>query len=168
MKDYITKDDIVIDATMGHGHDTVYLAQYAKEIIAFDIQPIALESTRKKLEERNITNVKLILDSHENVMNYVDSFKGVLFNLGYLPLTDKTITTKKESTLISVKSLINHIPRDGFILLTVYPNHQAGYEESVALTEYFQTLDHLIFKVIKIDLPFLDNYPPYIYFITKV
>ena len=34
----ITKDDVVVDATMGNGHDTLFLAKLAKQVYAFDIQ----------------------------------------------------------------------------------------------------------------------------------
>ena len=57
----------------------------------FDIQKEALDNTKSLLEESGIDNFKLILDSHENILNYVSSFKGVVFNLGYLPKGDKRL-----------------------------------------------------------------------------
>ena len=38
LSEVITKEDIVVDATMGNGHDTLFLAQLAKKVYAFDIQ----------------------------------------------------------------------------------------------------------------------------------
>ena len=39
----ITPEDIVVDATMGNGYDTLFLAKLAKQVYAFDIQEQALE-----------------------------------------------------------------------------------------------------------------------------
>ena len=43
----ITKDDVVVDATMGNGHDTLFLAKLAKQVYAFDIQEQALEKKKQ-------------------------------------------------------------------------------------------------------------------------
>ena len=47
----INKDDVVVDATMGNGYDTIYLGKLVGEngkVYAFDVQEEALKSTRKK------------------------------------------------------------------------------------------------------------------------
>lgn len=74
LNEEIPKDGIICDFTMGGGHDTLYLSDLVPEgkVYAFDIQPLALERTRKRLEEAGgRTNVQLILDSHENFDRYV-------------------------------------------------------------------------------------------------
>ncbi|MBF1708746.1 MAG: SAM-dependent methyltransferase, partial [Streptococcus sanguinis] len=38
LAEVVTKEDIVVDATMGNGHDSLFLAQLAKKVYAFDIQ----------------------------------------------------------------------------------------------------------------------------------
>ena len=38
LAEVITKEDVVVDATMGNGHDTAFLAQLAGQVYAFDIQ----------------------------------------------------------------------------------------------------------------------------------
>ena len=72
----INKGDIVIDATMGNGYDTMYLANIVGEngfVYSFDIQEEAIKSTKKKLEKENLCDrVKLILDGHENMDKYVE------------------------------------------------------------------------------------------------
>ena len=42
LAEVVTKEDIVVDATMGNGHDTLFLAKLAKQVYAFDIQEQAL------------------------------------------------------------------------------------------------------------------------------
>ena len=53
LNEEIPKDGIICDFTMGGGHDTLYLSDLVPEgkVYAFDIQPLALERTRKRLEE---------------------------------------------------------------------------------------------------------------------
>ena len=36
LAEVITKEDVVVDATMGNGHDTAFLAQRAGQVYAFD------------------------------------------------------------------------------------------------------------------------------------
>ena len=92
LNEEIPKDGIICDFTMGGGHDTLYLSGLVPEgkVYAFDIQPLALERTRKRLEEAGgRPNVQLILDSHENFDRYVPGeFDAGMFNLGYLPTSD--------------------------------------------------------------------------------
>ena len=50
LAEVITKEDVVVDATMGNGHDTAFLAQLAGQVYAFDIQEQALVNTQERLE----------------------------------------------------------------------------------------------------------------------
>ena len=81
----VTKEDIVVDATMGNGHDTLFLAKLAKQVYAFDIQEQALEKTQERLHQAGLTNVQLILQGHETLDQFVTEAKAGIFNLGYLP-----------------------------------------------------------------------------------
>ncbi len=163
----IGSDDIVIDATMGNGHDTLFLAQHAKHVYAFDIQEKALRETQKKIESEQLTNITLIHDSHEHFSNYLSTFKGAIFNLGYLPNGDKKITTQPKTTIKTIDFMLKALHPSGFIQVVVYRGHEAGEQESVALTVYLKTLDTNYYKVLKVDLPFQDNLPPYIYMVYK-
>ena len=88
---------------MGKGKDTLYLSSIANKVYSFDIQDEAINQTKKLLEKNNVTNVTLIKDSHENIKEYVKEYvTGVIFNLGYLPDGDKTVTTKTETSLKAI------------------------------------------------------------------
>ncbi len=163
----ITKDDDVIDATMGNGNDTCFLAKIAKHVYAFDIQMVALEQTKKLLARHNLTNVTLFHESHEHIVGLVKDFKGVVFNLGYLPHGDHHITTNKTSTIHAISRILNVLKSDGFILLVIYPGHPEGFVESLAIMNYLETLDANHFTIIKVDMPFQHNHPPYLIFIKK-
>ncbi|MDI6453567.1 class I SAM-dependent methyltransferase [Peloplasma aerotolerans] len=164
---HITKDDIIVDATMGNGHDTLFLANLAKKVYAFDIQQQALQETKKRLDQAYITNVELILDTHEKINHYVSNIKGVVFNLGYLPNADKTITTTKDSTINALHQILPNLKPNDFVLLVVYIRHQEGQIESESLQSYLSKLNPTLYKILKIELPYQTNQPPYIIFIQK-
>ena len=69
LDDCIPPDGIVCDFTMGTGHDTLWFSGLvpAGHVYAFDVQPLALERTRERLDTAGgCPNVTLILDSHEH------------------------------------------------------------------------------------------------------
>lgn len=167
MRAYITKDDIVVDMTMGNGYDTLYLARISKYVYAFDIQEQALENTQKRLEENEINNVKLILDSHEFIKKYASQYKYVIYNLGYLPQGVKSITTTSTSTINSLKIVMEDLTEGGIIFMVIYPGHEEGKIESADLEAFFKTIDHRYFKVVKTNLPYQHLDPPYLVMIYK-
>ena len=56
LTEVVSKEDTVVDATMGNGHDTLFLAQLARQVYAFDIQEQAVEKTRQRLAEAGLDN----------------------------------------------------------------------------------------------------------------
>lgn len=130
----ISKDMIAVDATAGNGYDTLYLAQRAKAVIAFDIQPQAIETTRQRTRE--LTNVTLVLDSHTHLAKYVTAMDLIVFNLGYLPHGDPTIITKTSSTLDALKAAIPLLRDRGHLLITGYRGHPGGLDETLQAVAY--------------------------------
>ena len=112
----ISTQDIFVDMTMGNGNDTLFLCKIAKFVYAFDIQQIALDNTKKKLIDNDLSNYSLILDTHENIDLYIkESVKGFIYNLGYLPTGDKNITTLYTSTINSLKKALLLLKEKGII-----------------------------------------------------
>lgn len=142
---YIHKGDTVVDATMGNGHDTLKLANLVGEcghVFAFDVQAKALQNTRERLEQAELLlRVTLICDSHENMTAHVKApVHAVVFNLGWLPGGDKTITTHLSSTLAAVHSALKLLTPMGMLILCVYPGHPEGMREKEALKALFTAL----------------------------
>ena len=142
---HLKEGDVAVDFTMGNGHDTEFLSKTVGEaghVYAFDIQEAALISTAKNLENAGcVKNYTLIHDSHHNVKNYVDRpIKAGMFNLGYLPGSDKTVTTMRATTLPAIEAAIDLMDRDAIILVAVYPGHQEGEEEGKLICEYLSSL----------------------------
>lgn len=142
---HLKEGDVAVDFTMGNGHDTEFLSKTVGEngrVFAFDIQEAALISTEKNLENAGCPkNYTLILDSHHNVKKYVsEKIKAGMFNLGYLPGSDKTVTTMRSTTLPAIEAAIELMDRDAIILVAVYPGHAEGDAEGKLICEYLSTL----------------------------
>lgn len=141
---YVKENALVIDATVGNGEDTLYLANLTKKghVFGFDIQKKAITTTEKKLKEQEVTNVTLFQQSHsvmqETLKTYIGKISCITFNLGYLPKGDKTITTMAETTKKAIEDSLKLIHSHGVILITVYPGHKEGKEESEMLKEYLK------------------------------
>ena len=142
--------DIAVDFTMGNGHDTEFLSKTVGEnghVFAFDVQEQALASTAANLEKAGCPyNYTLILDSHHNVKKYVEGpIKAGMFNLGYLPGSDKRITTMRETTMPAIEAAVDLLDHGGVLLVAVYPGHAEGDAEGRMVQEYFSALDrHVI------------------------
>lgn len=139
VQQYLQPGDIAVDATVGNGHDTVFLAEQvgpAGQVYGFDIQASALASARLKLEQRNLCAcITLIHDSHARITEAIPEcrhggIKAVMFNLGYLPGRDKTVITQTESTLAALNNALDILAPDGIITILAYPGHAGGDRET--------------------------------------
>lgn len=159
----LKQDHLVVDLTAGKGKDTLFAAKRAKEVVAMDIQPAAIEQTRALLREQDIKNVRLICDSHEVLANVVDIafVDAFVMNLGYLPGGDKDITTLWSSTKRTLETILSAMKSGALISLSIYPGHEAGKLESEGIDEMLAKLDQKKFKVNKITFPNQKHCPPY-------
>ena len=155
--EHLKEGDVAVDFTMGNGHDTEFLSKTVGEnghVYAFDIQEQAVASTSENLKKAGCPeNYTLILDSHHNVKKYVDvPIKAGMFNLGYLPGSDKKITTLRKSTMAAVEGAIRLLEDGGGLLIAVYPGHEEGTLEGLMLDDYFKTLDRKKICVSKLQI----------------
>lgn len=161
----VQQGDMVVDATMGNGNDTVFLAGLVGDtgkVYSFDIQECALESTRKKLEENGIGNwVELIMDGHQNIDRYTGKgVRAVMFNLGYLPKGDHSIGTKAATTIEALKKSMELLMVGGIIMLVIYYGGDSGFEEKEAVLEYVRTIDCRKYSVLVSEFVNQVNCPP--------
>ena len=124
---------------------TLTLSKVTKKVYSFDIQELALKNTKKLIKD--INNVELILDSHENFDKYVNNYDIGVFNLGYLPQGDHHITTMVDTTLIAIDKAVKCLNKDGHLYIVVYIGHNEGKKESVKVDEYVSKLDHQSYNV---------------------
>lgn len=147
---HLSAGDVAVDFTMGNGHDTEFLSKTVGEtghVYAFDVQKQALESTAANLKRAGCPeNYTLILDSHHKVKEYVQGpIRAGMFNLGYLPGSDKSITTMRVTTMPAIEAAIDLLDHGGVLLVAVYPGHAEGDAEGKMVLDYFATLDrHVI------------------------
>lgn len=173
LKDKIYKGDIVVDATMGNGNDTLFLANLVgKEgtVFAFDIQQVALDRTLKKIHDNNLHkyNIHLIKDSHEFIANYIHNPIDIaMFNLGYLPKGDHLIITKPDSTIKGIKTILELLKPRGIMSIVIYYGHEGGIEEKKQVLNFLEGLSNEDFIVMKSNYINQKNSPPIIVFVEK-
>jgi len=170
IKKVIDETDIAVDATLGNGNDTLFLSNllHRGKVYAFDIQAIAIERFKKTIDERNIKNVILINDGHENILNYVkEAPKAIMFNLGYLPGGDEKIITRPDTTLKALSDSLKILRPGGVITLVVYTGHLGGAEEGILIDEFIKKLDPKIYSVMQIKFANRDEKAPYLIVIEK-
>jgi len=172
LEDILQEGDIVVDATMGNGYDTKYLAEKVGEngfVYAFDVQEEAIKSTSKKLEKENLSSrVKLILDGHENMDKYVDKeVSCVLFNLGYLPRAKHQIITQPTTTIKAIEHSLRLLKPHGVVSIAIYTGHPGGMEEKNTIYEFVKNLDQSEFNVLECGFINQINNPPQLVLIEK-
>ena len=164
----ITKDDVVVDATMGNGHDTLFLAKLAKQVYAFDIQEQALQKTSQRLQEADLINVELLLQGHETVDQFVTEVKAAIFNLGYLPSADKSIITQPQTTIESLDKLCQMLINGGRIAIMIYYGHEGGDVERDAVLDFVSQLPQQEYTATIYRTLNQINNPPFLVMIEKL
>ena len=164
----ITQEDIVVDATMGNGHDTLFLAKLAKQVYAFDIQEQALEKTSQRLQEAGLTNTELILQGHETVDQFVREVKAAIFNLGYLPSADKSIITQPQTTIEALDKLCQILVKGGRIAIMIYYGHEGGDIERDAVMDFVSHLPQEEYTAAIYRTLNQINNPPFLVMIEKL
>lgn len=166
--DYLQNGDIVVDATMGNGFDTLFLAQgigAAGGVYAFDVQAGAIESTKARLTNAGVIDrVRLINDDHANLSAYlrddnIAEIRCAMFNLGYLPGSDKAHQTNPQSTIKSLSSAIALLGNPGIISILAYTWHPGGREEAEEVKAWVKSLSASQFDV-SINIPVSTNKSP--------
>jgi predicted methyltransferase len=171
IRERVQVGETVIDATMGNGNDTLFLAQLVKEtgkVIAYDIQPLAVEKTRERLEREGLAErVEMRLASHEEMAELDVHAGAIMFNLGYLPGGDKEITTQAASTIRAIGSGLQLLRPGGVMTVMIYWGHSAGEVEKEAVETFCQALSQLEFLVLKYQYLNQQNQAPFLLAIER-
>ncbi|OJG57309.1 rRNA methylase [Enterococcus mundtii] len=174
MEEIIQPGDHVIDATMGNGYDTVFLAEKVGktgQVYSFDIQKQALASTQQKLSENGLLErTTLFLQGHETigaVISEQQPIKAGIFNLGYLPKSDKSVITLPETTKTAMEEILKRLVPQGRMIIVVYYGHQGGEAELDMVQSFCQALPQEQFNVLNYQFINQKNNPPILYCIEK-
>ena len=150
-ENFLEKNFVAIDATCGNGHDAYLLAELSKKLdgklYCFDLQKSAIDSTKKRLSDLSKLDIDFVLDSHENLSKHVKKANLIVYNLGYLPGGEKSLTTMKESTITSIKDALSILDEKGAISIIAYPGHPEGEKEQIAIEDFLKDLNKDIYTV---------------------
>ncbi|MDD4913465.1 MAG: class I SAM-dependent methyltransferase [Methylococcales bacterium] len=136
---------VAIDATVGNGHDTLFLAGCVGEqgrVFGFDIQARAVASTRQRLLAEGVAQrVSLFHCSHALMTECLPAEAGgrvgaAMFNLGYLPGGDKTLVTHAGATLAALDAAGGLLAAGGVMTVLAYPGHIGGAAEAGAVADW--------------------------------
>jgi hypothetical protein len=148
LAEVIRPGDLCLDATAGNGFDTLFLAQLVKDngtVHAMDVQEDALSATGSLLEKHGLVErVTTHLTCHskmETVLpgNAKGRIRAITFNLGYLPKGDKSITTRKETTLPAIRNAYEWLAGNGVLSALCYRGHPGGKAEEAAIRKLIET-----------------------------
>lgn len=142
-----------IDATAGNGHDTRFLSECVGpdgQVFAFDIQLEALERTAAMVEDA--AHVKLLPVNHADLreaipLEHHGRIGAIMFNLGYLPGSDKAVTTQAESTLRAVTASLELLRPGGVLTILAYTGHTGGAAETETVGRLIKELSASEFDV---------------------
>ena len=144
--DHLKAGDLAVDATCGNGWDTQALAEAVGpegHVLAIDIQVDAIAATRERLHARQYLQwVSLVQESHVHLADRLTGkAQAIMFNLGYLPGGDPSITTHCEDTLQAIQSALACLSKDGLLSIVVYPGHDEGAREAHAIDAWVTGLE---------------------------
>ncbi|OON95579.1 MAG: hypothetical protein ATN36_07815 [Epulopiscium sp. Nele67-Bin005] len=186
----------VLDATMGNGNDTLFLASLAqaREVWAFDVQRLAIKNTKENLENKlnilsdssnkyhntnieninevsiktsNNTKINLICQSHLAFTDFItDKLDIIMFNLGYLPTSDKKISTEAEITVKTIEKCLKQLNSMGIMTIITYIGHDNGMEYSI-IKQYLGNIAYKDYKVLRITIDNASENCPQLFVVIK-
>ena len=138
---------LAIDATVGNGYDALFLGHRVGpkgRVLGFDVQKAALAGAREILKfVGSIDHVSLIHDSHTRLADYLPAgalIHAAMFNLGYLPRGNRQIFTRPETTVLALRSVLEHLAERGRVTLLAYRGHEGGVPEYQGVRKFLEEL----------------------------
>ena len=163
--------DVVVDATAGKGKDSVFLADLVGaegRVDCFEVQEEACRETESRLRDMG-ARTEMHRCGHEAMVGRVSSeVAAVMFNLGYLPGSDHTVTTHPETTLAGLETALNLLRPGGVVSVLCYVGHHGGTEEGEAVLGFCGGLDIAEFSVTRVDSRDAKEGAPFLVVIDKV
>lgn len=152
--------DFVIDATAGNGHDSLALANLIGaqgRLWAIDIQEQAIAATRQRLRSvARPPKIELLQADHALTLqvlaeNEPKAARGIIFNLGYLPGSDKMVQTNSGTTQIALDASSRILCAGGVLLVTAYRGHSGGDTEAQTVANWMKAHQSLGWQIESFD-----------------
>ncbi|WP_018133197.1 tRNA (mnm(5)s(2)U34)-methyltransferase [Effusibacillus pohliae] len=169
LSERLSAGSIAVDATVGNGYDTLFLAECVGEtghVYGFDIQKQALTSAEARLSEAGLlSRVTFFHTGHERWVELLPpdlrrQIQAVTFNLGYLPGGDKAVVTRPETTLQALQAAFDWLAPGGIITAVLYSGHPGGKQEAERVLAWAGGLDQKQAQVLWYQFLNQKNQPP--------
>lgn len=151
---------VVVDGTVGNGHDTLFLAELVGErghVYGFDVQESGLANAQERLETAQVAErATLFHAGHETVADKLPEgtlVSGAMYNLGYLPGSDHAVITRARTTIASLQALLPVLVPNGIITVHIYTGHEGGTAEGDEVMAWSKTLSWKEYRVGRYDFP---------------
>ena len=170
---HVLAGGLCIDATMGRGRDTALLCRLVGEtgkVIAFDLQPDAVQSTAALLKAEGLSSqAELHCCSHHLMADYAapESVDCIVFNFGWLPGGSHDLFTLPETSIPAIRAGLELLKPGGAMSLCIYYGGRSGYGERDALLEFLPALDNRKYTVVVSQFVNRDGDVPIPVFILK-
>ncbi len=172
----VSSGGLAIDATVGNGHDTLFLVQAVGppgRVVGFDIQEEALEETRRRVRrETSDASLRLVHAGHETIEDHLSesdfgTVDAVMFNLGYLPGGDHSVTTTPETTRQALDTSVDLVRPGGIITVVAYTGHDGGEAEARVVESWASALSDDTLRALSYQFMNQTNDPPRLYAVEK-
>ena len=204
VRTHLKPGDTAFDGTAGNGHDTLFLAQCVGptgRVLAWDIQPLAIERTAALLAKYGISWVELKLGDHaefetllprvsdwpvrcgdtffnvseklfrhdlsDTLRNVSPQFAAAIFNLGYLPASDRTISTTTTQSLRAISASVERLAPGGILTVLAYTGHAGGREEAEAIHNFLRGMSFGDFHLDEVPIPGGRSSPPRLFALVR-
>lgn len=139
---------VALDATVGTGADTAFLAAAVGRnglVHAFDIQPAAIERARQRLAALDLA--QRVVWYHADHARLADKLchqpiTAAMFNLGWLPGGDRALTTVPANTLPALDAAARLLQTGGRLSILAYRGHPGGESEENAVAQWAAESHH--------------------------
>ena len=113
-----------------------------KKVLAFDIQPEAVESTRALIGERGCSGfARVVLDSHANMARYAapGSVDCIVFNFGWLPGADHGVFSHAQSSIPALEAALEALRPGGVLSAILYSGKVIGSDEKTEILQWMRS-----------------------------
>ncbi|QGG46537.1 tRNA (mnm(5)s(2)U34)-methyltransferase [Heliorestis convoluta] len=93
--------------------------------------------------------------------------KAAIFNLGYLPGGERTVTTQATSTIAALDGSAKGLAPEGRLIVVVYVGHDGAEEEAKAVDHWWAQLPPEQWDTLSITFPNRRGHPPYVLLAEK-
>ena len=138
---------LCIDATCGNGGDTAFLCGLTApegRVLGFDIQPEAIASTRKHLEQLGVpaSRYELHCQSHADLLQVVQpgTADAVMFNFGWLPGADHAVFSTAQSSIPALQAALEAVRPGGVVSAILYSGQVIGTDEKQSILGWLRAL----------------------------